>query len=46
MAETAKCMLCGHSFPKSEMRQMRMSLDWTCKDYTECLKRQKENKDG
>ena len=46
MAETVKCMLCGHSFPKSEMRQMRMSLDWICKDYEACLKRQKEKKNG
>lgn len=44
MAETVKCLLCGHSFPQSMMRRMAMSSDWICKDYTECLQRQKENK--
>lgn len=42
MGETVKCMLCGHSFPQSQMRRMAMSADWVCKDYAECLKRQKE----
>lgn len=45
-AEMVRCLLCGHRFPKRQMRQMAMSADWVCKDYTECLKRQKENKDG
>ena len=44
MAETVKCMLCGHRFPQAKMRRMAMSADWICKDYVACLERQKEVK--
>ena len=46
MAETVKCMLCGHSFPQTKMRRMAMSADWICKDYIACLDRQKGEKNG
>lgn len=46
MAEMIRCLLCGHSFPVRQMRQMLTSADWVCQDYEECLDRQKEKKNG
>ena len=45
-AEEVRCLLCGHRFPKRQMRRMAMSADWVCKDYAECLKRQRGKKNG
>lgn len=45
-AQEVRCLLCGHRFPKRQMRQMLTSADWVCKNYAECLDRQKEKKDG